>query len=1383
MIQRTFGGGVSGGKQQSLEAPGFTPWFDVWTKLILNSIPTGTADHEFLRYHLGCIFVVSSGAKNPVEQLQVLTQQQYRHQHEKGGVNSHVGGGVYPQYLCTNILKYYVVIHDVFEVDDAAAQDMFIKIQTAFGSSSCHLLCVNSRTGHLIQSANKESDKMAQGDSETKNGNPGVADYWINYAQGYRFCNVETRFASIVGESTSNSKTATPKSKTVNSHNSIAANTTNDKLVPKTGDDSRNSHPLENNELNTDSSTDFVDVLDIGEGEVKPKKSLPALFPVTAANVALLLNSNDVDRIRAFIKEFAIKGLIPYLEKQMRTLQEIVTNRKSRSLFSGAKKWFSGAAASAGSKTGAGALLGGTGGSNVTGGGGTSVIYAREAPELQMRRLGDIYFMLKLYKLAYSCYHTAKRDFQSDEVWNYYAGAAEMAALSQFMQGSVANTGSTSNLSDGTKLSGSLNVGTGSNNIPTKYPAHYMEEAITKYLSVCQMPEFALRATLFDAICFKQQSMFQEAALSFIRMTNELKDLRSALLLEQAAYCYLLGPAPLIRKYAFHIILSGYRFSKSGQKFHSSRAYRQGFQIYKGHGWSLSEDHILYSLGHQSLLLKDHYTAANLFNELLSNTSARSISTSNKPVPFTFGGVTRPQANTNPLQQMCHLREFFIVHHMREKEDKQVAHITIPTFLAQECILDMTGHQGEKDSKSDLVKCSSYNLIQSSYDTLKKASGETFVDMKQPPRLELERVIEERISGRETLIAQTCQGVFGPCSDNTLPPQGVIGERIRFIIPAKNVFQTPLLLKKIRLIWKFTPIDILPKPDLSDKSNQSEENSDNATIHSEKITWLEEEKVLTTEIVESALIPSDDTVLIDLGLIPQQAGSLTIVGIQYAIKAQFSQTEATDYTIQGRQYLKVHGPRLMQTKDQRTNKDPVYNKDIRIGHPIEIIASDDQALPNLGVELRSWPDEIHQGEIRKMNLNITNLSLGQYASVNRIYLISKHPGMFATNTSQKDVRKPQMSGDGNDGLPFEFPVIADPTLSTTKDGSTQDISLDILPIDIEDDGFKHKKGSKSVTNMPLWVCGPSEVGRFNFTIYFYYECNKKAKKSFGKRRPLQYRMIRVDLSTVVLSSLSVQAIKSPACIHENDRSQPILVKVINSVSGNQTNSLKSIRVTNISLISRQNYSLKEILSSSENYASISKGESNVFCLKSIYNCSKIVSSQYRERNVDTTNTHKTMQFCISQILMPHVDSEGDQTDTTITSLRKSPNIDFVKSGFSFIEASKITNSKKGVELRKDILVVSWEGLSEKSKLNGQLFVRIEEEGKKDAPECYGDTVDSNRSQKSNVGSSNFLTAANYQSNTTDSESGDPTPAIPTPHIPCKINLKVSCRANLKVINC
>ena len=33
--------------------------------------------------------------------------------------------------------------------------------------------------------------------------------------------------------------------------------------------------------------------------------------------------------------------------------------------------------------------------------------------------------------------------------------------------------------------------------------------------------------------------MYTESANSYIKMTNELSDLRSAMLLEQAAYCYL----------------------------------------------------------------------------------------------------------------------------------------------------------------------------------------------------------------------------------------------------------------------------------------------------------------------------------------------------------------------------------------------------------------------------------------------------------------------------------------------------------------------------------------------------------------------------------------------------------------------------------------------------------------------------------------------------------------------------------------------------------------------------------------------------------------------------------------------------------------------------
>ena len=68
-----------------------------------------------------------------------------------------------------------------------------------------------------------------------------------------------------------------------------------------------------------------------------------------------------------------------------------------------------------------------------------------------------------------------------------------------------------------------------------KYRPDYMEDSITKYLTLCQAPEFAVRATLFDGLCLKHQGLFTEAATSYIRMTNELSDLRSAMLLEQVS--------------------------------------------------------------------------------------------------------------------------------------------------------------------------------------------------------------------------------------------------------------------------------------------------------------------------------------------------------------------------------------------------------------------------------------------------------------------------------------------------------------------------------------------------------------------------------------------------------------------------------------------------------------------------------------------------------------------------------------------------------------------------------------------------------------------------------------------------------------------------------
>lgn len=69
------------------------------------------------------------------------------------------------------------------------------------------------------------------------------------------------------------------------------------------------------------------------------------------------------------------------------------------------------------------------------------------------------------------------------------------------------------------------------------------------------MVDAATRCAIICAECLKQLDNHAEAAAIFIRMTSEDCDLRSALMLEQAAYCFIEMNSP--RKYALHSVLAG----------------------------------------------------------------------------------------------------------------------------------------------------------------------------------------------------------------------------------------------------------------------------------------------------------------------------------------------------------------------------------------------------------------------------------------------------------------------------------------------------------------------------------------------------------------------------------------------------------------------------------------------------------------------------------------------------------------------------------------------------------------------------------------------------------------------------------------------------------
>lgn len=49
--------------------------------------------------------------------------------------------------------------------------------------------------------------------------------------------------------------------------------------------------------------------------------------------------------------------------------------------------------------------------------------YTNDSPELFQRKLGDLAFLVQNYEFAYNSYHTAKRDFNHEHAWFYFAGA------------------------------------------------------------------------------------------------------------------------------------------------------------------------------------------------------------------------------------------------------------------------------------------------------------------------------------------------------------------------------------------------------------------------------------------------------------------------------------------------------------------------------------------------------------------------------------------------------------------------------------------------------------------------------------------------------------------------------------------------------------------------------------------------------------------------------------------------------------------------------------------------------------------------------------------------------------------------------------------------
>ncbi|MCP9261097.1 hypothetical protein DINM_004186 [Dirofilaria immitis] len=263
------------------------------------------------------------------------------------------------------------------------------------------------------------------------------------------------------------------------------------------------------------------------------------------------LSYDDRDSVTKMMEYMIHSALLPWVERQMRMLNEQVIARRgiSKSLTTGVRKWFGAAAQQA-----------------------TSITYARDSGEMQIRLLADLCFIFGLYSYAYQLYQAVRKEFAVDQAWLYNAGALEMAALSLFL--------STSQIT------------------AKQYPQHYMDDAINFYATVSLKPILTMRAAILSSLILSTLKLYIEACTQLLKLTNSDDDLFSGVLLERVSVYF--GNAQMRRKMAFHYVLAGHRMSKAGQKQISIECYKRALPEYLSKHWIFAEDHILYTLANET---------------------------------------------------------------------------------------------------------------------------------------------------------------------------------------------------------------------------------------------------------------------------------------------------------------------------------------------------------------------------------------------------------------------------------------------------------------------------------------------------------------------------------------------------------------------------------------------------------------------------------------------------------------------------------------------------------------------------------------------------------------------------------------------------------------
>lgn len=286
----------------------------------------------------------------------------------------------------------------------------------------------------------------------------------------------------------------------------------------------------------------------------------------------MCLSLSDHDRIKTFFSEFLTRGLIPYIEKTTKVLNEQFQSKKNiLKGFSISKKFFG--LTNSSLKLSPSPIMSLSNltinsqdsSSNLSKTSNNLAItdqFFHSNDDFNTKRLGDLTFLFQLYDISLSYYFAFKKELAgiisslnpasdySLSIKLHFASVLEMVSITSYL--SLANDKSL--LSNISSVSMSKNFNT-----------QYIEEALYLYANDCKKISYSTRCVLFSTEILRAISNHSKAASQFINFRQDEDSLRRSFFLEQAAFCYLNQPPQNVRKYAFLMFLAAEKFKKNGQ--------------------------------------------------------------------------------------------------------------------------------------------------------------------------------------------------------------------------------------------------------------------------------------------------------------------------------------------------------------------------------------------------------------------------------------------------------------------------------------------------------------------------------------------------------------------------------------------------------------------------------------------------------------------------------------------------------------------------------------------------------------------------------------------------------------------------------------------------